>query len=96
MSARCPVHAARLSALSLAMAARCGSFDLRELEALQDRMRTVDDTPLRHAIDAFATRIEVDGTGELALHALGTELLDAVERAARPDPVDAGRKDIHG
>lgn len=96
MSARCPLHAARLSALSMAMEAKCGSFDMATLEALQDRLRGVDDAALRIAVDRFATQVQARGTGELVLHALGQELLDAVERSVRPDPVDAGRRDIHG
>lgn len=96
MSGRCPRLAARMAALSLAMEAKCGSLDVATLEALQDRVRGIDDPALTVAVDGFATQVAARGTGALVLAALGQELLDAIERMVRPDPVDIGRRDIHG
>jgi hypothetical protein len=94
MSARCPVLSARFAALSLAMEAKCGSFDPLVLEAVQDRLRGIDDPALRIAVDGFA--VAAEGAGQACLRDAGQGLLDAVERLSRADPVGAGRADIHG
>ncbi|MEO1024047.1 MAG: hypothetical protein AAFX07_00655 [Pseudomonadota bacterium] len=85
-------------AVSVAMSAKVADVDGMQVErmvSVAQQVLEADDPALR-AITEFATQYELHAFDAEKLIELGTTLHDALERAMRPDPVDAGRRDIYG
>ncbi|MEO1796596.1 MAG: hypothetical protein AAFR53_06230 [Pseudomonadota bacterium] len=88
----------RINAFAVAMAAKNNSLDLWEVAALQIAAEDHEDPedPVVRAALKFATSYDWIGQDKDALREAGDRLANAIERANRPDPINAHRKDIHG
>lgn len=88
----------RMSAFSVAMAAKAGQLEPSAVDALwyQAEHHLEDADPLRAEISRFKTAFEINMRRPDRVAELGHELTRAVEIAARPDAPDAGRADIYG
>lgn len=89
---------ALLAALNVALKARQGVLRPVDVAVMQERALTLLDPghPMRVAVLLFASTWTAHRHNVPALAELGAELQRAVMRAARPDPVDLTRRDIHG
>jgi len=87
-----------LQASTVALRAKSGQMtgaDVEELQAVAEQLLRKDDA-LFLAVSDFATQYLLITHDPAAIAERGAWLLDAIERATRPDPVDYARCDIHG
>lgn len=93
-----PRTACLFNAVSVAMSAKVADVDGLDVDHMVTEATQVldDGSPERAAILNFATDFELYQFDPEQLLSMGTTLHDALERALRPDPVDAGRRDIYG
>lgn len=89
---------ALLAAQAVALRARTGGLQAYEVDDMRVRAEQLlaRDSALRAAIYHFCTMYELDHHDSAKLIEHGEELSRGVDRALRPDAVDAGRIDIHG
>lgn len=88
---------AKMFAFAVAMNAKRGDLELEDVRELRELAETQleRNDPLRKEILSFVTAFELR-PDRATLFDMGTELFRAVEVAAMPDPVDAGRRDVNG
>lgn len=79
----------------MAKADRLQACDVDRMRDLSIRVLEIGDG-LRDAITAFSFSYGQHRRDPEALAYLGADLMRAVERAVRPEPVDQCRRDIHG
>lgn len=93
-----PRVACLFDALAVAKSARVADVDGLQVERMVTTASQVldQDDPALRAITGFATQFELHQFDPERLEELGRTLDDALERALRPDPVDAHRRDIYG
>lgn len=93
-----PRVACLFNALTLAMQAKVADVDGMDVEELVTEAGQVLEatSPERAAINTFATQYELHSFDAARVIALGDQLLDAINRALRPDPAGAERSDIYG
>lgn len=92
-----PIGPALLAATAVAMSARGGAVRPEAVQQLRDLAAALPaDHALRFEAQAFAAAFEAHRRDPQALAHLGAALDRGITRALRRDPVDVGRKDIHG
>lgn len=86
-----------IGATALAMQAKCGDVsELDQHDVLTKVQQLLDPSdPLARLVTGFVVALETNPMGD-DLTRLGADLHNDLCRLARPDPVDAGRKDIYG
>jgi hypothetical protein len=83
--------------LALALTARCGGLSRATLDRGLGRAARLDrHHPARAAIEAFGAVWRAACADPVQIAAAGEALQRDLMRAMRPQPVDAGRVDIHG
>ena len=92
-----PIGPALLAATAVAMSARGGAVRPEAVQQLRDLAAALPaDHPLRFEALGFAAAFDTYRRNPQALAVLGEALDRGITRALRRDPVDLGRKDIHG
>ncbi|MEO0700108.1 MAG: hypothetical protein AAFY81_10420 [Pseudomonadota bacterium] len=88
----------RMKAFAMAMSAKSGAvdvWDVADLEIAAEDQKDPED-PLVRAALTFTSAYDHVANDERGLREAGDRLANAIERATRPDPIDAHRKDIYG
>lgn len=88
----------QLAALCISYRARIDDLDPEDVANMRTQAEELleTDDPLLREVTAFVVGYELAFRDPPRLAELGEELRRAVEIDARPDPVDAHRRDIHG
>ena len=95
---RDPRMAVCIEAVAVGMRAMVGGVTRDDVERMRQRaaQSLEPEDPMLLAVTGFVAAYPEARGDPAALAEIGSGLRDAVERAFRPDPVDAGRRDIHG
>lgn len=90
--------AVRMAALAVSYKARINDLDAEDVARLhvQAEQLLEPGAPLLHHIAEFVVGHELAVRDPERLAELGERLRHAVDVDAMPDPIDAGRADIHG